>query len=387
MFVTRLELVDFRSWQVLDLQLDPGVTVFTGANGQGKTNLVEAIDFLATLGSHRVATEAPLIRFGAARAMVRARVQAGLLDDRQLLLEIELIRGQANRASLNRVPLKRTRDLLGGLRTVFFSPEDLALVKGDPAIRRRFLDELCTARWPRMAGVRADYEKVLRQRSMLLKSLGGQATRRDESFELTLEIFDERLQHHGAEIVEARLRTITDLRPGVVQAYADIAPSNNQARLEYVAAAGHREDDSLDVIKTALGASIKAVRSEEMARGLTLAGPHRDDIAFSLGELPARGYASHGESWSFALALRLGSLQLLRADGFEPVLILDDVFAELDSVRRERLARWLSNAEQVLITAAVAEDVPAVLGGRRFTVQEGTVVVNDGAVMEAEVPR
>lgn len=232
MFVTHLNLVDFRSYTVVDVPLEPGVTVFTGANGQGKTNLVEAVEYLATLGSHRVATELPLVRHGAERARVRARVQAGLDDTRQLLLEVELIPGKANRASLNRSPLKRPRDLLGALRVVVFSPEDLSVVKGDPSARRRFLDELLTSRWPRMAGVRADYERVLKQRSTLLKSLAGRGPRGAEA-ESTLAVWDEKLAQLGAEIVEARLATLADLGPLLQAAYADIAPTRNRAEAAY----------------------------------------------------------------------------------------------------------------------------------------------------------
>ena len=423
MFVTHLNLVDFRSYTVVDVPLEPGVTVFTGANGQGKTNLVEAVEYLATLGSHRVATELPLVRHGAERARVRARVQAGLDDTRQLLLEVELIPGKANRASLNRSPLKRPRDLLGALRVVVFSPEDLSVVKGDPSARRRFLDELLTSRWPRMAGVRADYERVLKQRSTLLKSLAGRGPRGAEA-ESTLAVWDEKLAQLGAEIVEARLATLADLGPLLQAAYADIAPTRNRAEAAYQSSslptpspaqgvanppttdrpphlAGEGESASTPQ-GVAEGAStgsrpqldggasdsgsqpftrqeltemllerMRARRGEEIARGLSLVGPHRDDVALTISGLPARGYASHGESWSLALALRLASFGVLRADGVEPVLILDDVFAELDEIRRERLAAVALTAEQVLITAAVGADVPERVAGRHFTVELG----------------
>lgn len=437
MFVTHLNLVDFRSYAVVDVPLEPGVTVFTGANGQGKTNLVEAVEYLATLGSHRVASEAPLVRYGAERARVRARVQAGTDDPRQLLLEVELIPGKANRASLNRSPLKRPRDLLGALRVVVFSPEDLAVVKGDPSARRRFLDELLTSRWPRMAGVRADYERVLKQRSTLLKSLGGRGPRGADA-ESTLGVWDEKLAQLGAEIVEARLATLSDLVPLLQSAYADIAPTRNQAAAGYQSSAlpdlvphgvenvamtqhfPHHDDVSVsdgsshgvadvpiarrtphdgeggggvpcggdqltrDGIAGLLLERMKQRRAEEIARGLSLVGPHRDDVALTLSGLPARGYASHGESWSLALALRLASFGVLRADGVEPVLILDDVFAELDEVRRERLAAVALTAEQVLITAAVAADVPESVAGRHFLVELGRNPVMDGEPGEGE---
>ena len=377
MFVTHLSLADFRSYPSVELALEPGVTTFTGANGQGKTNLIEAVDYLATLGSHRVASEVPLIRHAAERAIVRARVQAGLEDPRQLLLEVELLPGRQNRASLNRAPLRRPRELLGALRTVVFSPEDLALVKGDPSERRRFIDELITTRWPRLAGVRADYDRVLRQRSTLLKSLSGRSRAVPDGAAATLEVWDESLAGFGAELVHARVRTLADLTPHVQRAYAAIAPANNDAVLAYRSSIGPTPETSAVELQARLILAMSQRRSDEIARGVCLVGPHRDDIVLGLGELPAKGYASHGESWSFALALKLGAFDLLRADGVEPVLILDDVFAELDQGRRERLAGMIADAEQVLITAAVAADVPDLLGGRRYTVGDGAVRAGD----------
>ena len=379
MFVTHLSLADFRSYPSVELGLEPGVTTFTGANGQGKTNLVEAVDYLATLGSHRVASEAPLVRHTAERAIVQARVQAGLDDPRQLLLEIELLPGRQNRASLNRAPLRRPRELLGALRTVVFSPEDLALVKGDPAERRRFIDELITTRWPRLAGVRADYDRVLRQRSTLLKSLSGRGRSIPDGAAATLEVWDESLAGFGAELIHARVTTLADLTPHLQRAYAAIAPTNNDAQLAYRSPVAPQPDTSVDELQARLILAMSERRSDEIARGVCLVGPHRDDLVLSLGELPAKGYASHGESWSFALALKLASFDLLRGDGVEPVLILDDVFAELDQVRRERLAGMVAEAEQVLITAAVAADVPPALGGRRFRVGAGEVQQIDDA--------
>ena len=378
MFVTHLSLADFRSYAGAEVALEPGVTTFTGANGQGKTNLVEAVDYLATLGSHRVSSEQPLVRHGAERAIVRARVQAGADDTRQLLLEIEILPGRQNKASLNRAPLRRPRELLGALRTVVFSPEDLTLVKGDPSERRRFLDELITTRWPRLAGVRADYDRVLRQRSTLLKSLAGRGRTLRDDVEATLGVWDESLARFGAELMHARLDTLAALAPHVADAYSAIAPTNNDATLEYRCAIGAEVSTSQDEIEARLIMAMGERRADEIQRGVCLVGPHRDDQVLALGELPARGYASHGESWSFALALRLGAFALLRADGVEPVLILDDVFAELDQLRRERLAGMIAEAEQVLITAAVPHDVPAELGGRRFRVGGGEVSeVND----------
>jgi DNA replication and repair protein RecF len=398
-FVDHLQLIDFRSYESVDLTLDPGVTTFVGANGQGKTNLVEAIEYLSTMSSHRVASEVPLVRSGAARAIVRARVHAGLDDPRQLTLELELNPGKANRAKLNRAPLRSAREIVGVLRTVVFSPVDIAIVKGDPSERRRFIDDLIVARWPRLAGVRGDYERVLRQRNTLLKSLGGRLRDGQPPGEAaaTLDVWDTHLAKAGAELLESRLTTLADLAPHVSKAYADIAPTNNDAAAEYRAsldlsalrqahgtsggqgasgpegASGAQGPSERGVLTDLLTNAMLERRVEEIQRGVSLVGPHRDDITLSLGMLPAKGYASHGESWSFALALRLGSFQLLRADGVEPVLVLDDVFAELDSIRRERLASGVRMAEQVLVTAAVGADVPELLAGRRFRVADGDV--------------
>ena len=379
MFVDHLSLADYRSYAEVDVALGAGVSVFVGANGQGKTNLVEAVAYLSTLSSHRVAADLPLVRSGAERAVIRARVQAGLDDPRQLQLEVEITPGQANRARLNRSPLKRARELVGVLRTVVFAPEDLAVVKGDPSERRRFLDELLVSRWPRLAGVRSDYDRVLRQRNTLLKSLAGRMRGGSAGADVggTLDVWNSHLAAAGGELMAARLRTLADLAPHVAKAYADIAPTNNDATAEYKASVDLADQTGREELTALLTAAMIERRSEEIQRGVSLVGPHRDDLVLGLGLLPAKGYASHGESWSFALALKLGSFQLLRADGVEPVLVLDDVFAELDATRRERLATGVSAAEQVLVTAAVGADVPGQLHGRRFTVAGGQVTADD----------
>jgi DNA replication and repair protein RecF len=378
-FVDHLQLADFRSYAGVDVALGAGVSVFVGANGQGKTNLVEAVEYLSTLSSHRVAADLPLVRAGAERAIIRARVQAGLDDPRQLQLEVEITPGRANRARLNRSPLKRPRELVGVLRTVVFAPEDLAVVKGDPSERRRFLDDLVVSRWPRLAGVRADYERVLRQRNTLLKSLAGRTRGGPAGAEVagTLDVWDSHLAAAGGELMAARLRTLADLAPHVSKAYADIAPINNDATVEYKASIALADQTGREELTGLLATAMAERRAEEIQRGVSLVGPHRDDLVLSLGMLPAKGYASHGESWSFALALKLGSFSLLRADAVEPVLVLDDVFAELDTTRRERLATGVSAAEQVLVTAAVGADVPEQLQGRRFTVSDGQVTADD----------
>lgn len=372
MFLTHLQLQDFRSYQAVGFALEPGVTVFVGANGQGKTNLLEAVEYVATLGSHRVATTAPLIRKGAEKALVRAKIRAGLNDSREVVADIELASQRANKAWLNRSPLRRARDVLGYLRVVMFSPADLDLVRGDPSERRRFIDELATARWPSLAGVRADYERVLKQRSSLLKTMGG-PRRATAEMQATLDVWDESLARFASQVVRARLQTLDALAPLLEKAYADIAPTPDLARAAYHSRV--EVDASLDAdgIAERLLAALKERRREEVERGLTLVGPHRDDIALSLGDFPAKGYASHGESWSLACALKLASFALLRDDGVEPALLLDDIFAELDQTRRQRLADTALSAEQVLITAAVADDVPANLRGARFAVADGRV--------------
>lgn len=348
--------------------------MFVGSNGQGKTNLVEAIEYLSTLSSHRVSSEVPLVRAGAERAVVRAGVRAGLSDDRRITLEIEITPGKSNRAKLNRSPLKRAREVVGMLRTVVFSPEDLSVIKGDPAARRHFIDSLVVNRWPRMAGVRADYDRILKQRNTLLKTMAGRDGRRpDEYAASTLEVWNGQLAEVGSELLEARLDTLDDLMPHAARAYADIAPTNNLATASYRSAVEIGDLRDRPGLRDALLTGMAEKNVDEIRRGVSLVGPHRDDIVLSLGELPAKGYASHGESWSYALSLRLGSFQLLRADGIEPVLVLDDVFAELDSARRERLARAVAEAEQVLVTAAVGADVPDLLQGQRFVVAAGEV--------------
>ncbi|MFD9304962.1 DNA replication/repair protein RecF [Streptomyces sp. NPDC060048] len=375
MHVSHLSLADFRSYARAEVPLDPGVTVFVGPNGQGKTNLVEAVGYLATLGSHRVSADAPLVRRGAERAVIRAAVTQG---ERQQLVELELNPGRANRARINRSSQVRPRDVLGIVRTVLFAPEDLALVKGDPGERRRFLDELVTARSPRMAAVRSDYERVLKQRNTLLKSAAMARRHGGRSMDLsTLDVWDQHLARVGAELLAQRLDLIATLLPLADKAYEQLAPGGGPLGLTYKASAGEAVDRgearTREALFEVLLAALGEVRKQEIERGVTLVGPHRDDLVLSLGEMPAKGYASHGESWSYALALRLASYELLRSEGSEPVLILDDVFAELDARRRERLAELVARGEQVLVTAAVDDDVPAVLAGTRYAVSGGEV--------------
>ena len=376
MHVAHLSLTDFRSYAAAEVAVEPGVSAFVGPNGQGKTNLVEAIVYAATLGSHRVAADAPLVRAGAERAVVRVAVDRG---GRRLLVELELNPGRANRARVNRAPVPRAREVLGLLRTVLFAPEDLALVKGDPAERRRYLDELLVQRSPRFAGVRGDYERVLKQRNALLKSAGH--ARRGGDLR-TLDVWDEHLCAAGAELLAGRLELVEALRPLVDKAYDAVAPAGGPAGIDYRSSLGPDAPLVADrgVLAAAMAASLAAARPTEIERGVSLVGPHRDDLLLSLGQLPAKGYASHGESWSYALALRLAAYDLLRADGGgdgdggDPVLVLDDVFAELDVTRRDRLAELVARAEQVLVTAAVPDDVPERLAGARYDVMAGQVV-------------
>jgi DNA replication and repair protein RecF len=368
--VRLLQVSDFRSYRAADLVLEPGVTALVGPNGQGKTNLIEALGYLATLGSHRVAHDAPLVRMGAPSAVIRGAV---VRDGRDTVLEVEITPGAANRARIGGSQVPRAREILGVLRTVLFAPEDLAIVKGDPSERRRYLDELLVARAPRYAGVRSDYDRVLKQRNALLKSAG--SARRSGSGLHTLDVWDAHLATAGASLLAGRHELVDALRPLVDKAYTQVSRGGGSAGLEYRSGLPDDVAGSVDrdLLAAALSAALAAGRDAELDRGVTLVGPHRDDLVLTLGELPAKGYASHGESWSIALALRLASYDLLRADGGEPVLILDDVFAELDVDRRDSLAELVAPAEQVIVTAAVAGDVPEQLSGARVDVADGEV--------------
>jgi DNA replication and repair protein RecF len=390
-YVRHLQLGSFRSWERVDVALGPGPTVFVGRNGEGKTNLVEAVGYLATMSSHRVSADAPLVRHGDAQAVVRAALRRG---DRELLVEIEINPGRANRVRVNRAPLPRPRELLGMVRTVLFAPEDLALVRGDPTERRRFLDELLVTRTPRLAGVRSDYDRVLKQRNALLKTA---RLARGKAIE-TLDVWDGHLTDLGGQLLAARLQLIADLAPHVASSYAGVAGEGAEvAGLGYsstVPAAGDGgviapgPQPSADELTAAMRERVAERRSDELDRGMTLVGPHRDDLVLHLGPAQAKGFASHGESWSLALALKLATFALLRAEGEDPILILDDVFATLDAQRRAALATVARSAEQTLITAAVVDDVPEELRGVRVEVGDGyAVVVKDGAgFAEGRVP-
>lgn len=389
MHVARLSLTDYRNYRTAELAFEPGATVIVGRNGQGKTNLVESIGYLATLGSHRVSSDQALIRAGADAAVVRAVLSHG---GREVLLELQLNRQGANRAQVNRAAAK-PRDLPRYAHTVLFAPEDLAIVRGEPSVRRRMLDGLLVQRIPRLAGVMADYERVLKQRNSLLKSARARGLAAAQL--TTLDIWDERLVGLGAELIDRRLELVDELREPLAAAYRSIVDADHRPELQPVLSidGADPDDETTDAASggtaTALeavadrpgtaerfAAALTALRRRELERGVTLAGPHRDDVLLLLNGLPAKGYASHGESWSFALALRLASAELLRRDSAtgDPVLVLDDVFAELDRRRRERLAAAIGEYEQVLITAAVLEDVPEPLAGRVIHIDAGRVV-------------
>lgn len=378
MQIAALSVTDFRNYAAAQVQLAAGCTVFVGSNGQGKTNLVEAIAYAATLGSHRVGTDAPLIREGATTALIQVTVRRG---DRQAVLDLALHLGRANQARLNGANLPRIRDCLGLVSVVVFAPEDLVLVKGDPSARRAFLDQLLVQRQPRLAGVIADLDRVLKQRAALLKSVAKRGGRPDDTDQHTLSVWDSALADLGGQIWWARLGLLAALQEPFQSAYRDLAGheadlsmsyrSSTQPELEQTAPLGLAQAQQL------LASALPVRSPEEFRRGVNLTGPHRDDVLLSLNNLPAKGYASHGESWSLALALRLASYRLLAAestDHGDPVLILDDVFAELDQGRRTRLAQAVRAAEQVLITAAVESDVPDVLLGHRYQVVAGQIM-------------
>jgi DNA replication and repair protein RecF len=355
-YVRHLGLRDFRSWANVELELTPGRTVFVGSNGYGKTNLVEALWYASTLGSHRVATDAPLVRVGAQRAVVSTIV---VNEGRECAVDLEITAGRANKARLNRSPVRSPREVIGVLRAVLFAPEDLALVRGDPSDRRRYLDDLAAVRRPRVAAIRADYDKVLRQRTALLKSASGARLRGDRGALDTLDVWDGHLATHGAELMAARMTLVNELAPEVQKSYQLLAPASRPASISYHASIDIEPDrPDVELLRAALLEKMAVRRDAELDRGVCLVGPHRDDLELRLGEQPAKGFASHGEAWSMALALRLAAYELLRAEGTDPVLLLDDVFAELDTARREALAAAASSAEQVLVTAAVVDDVP-----------------------------
>ena len=378
MFVSHLELADFRNYESASLALAPGPNLIVGSNGQGKTNLAEAIAYFATLGSHRVSADAPLVRAGADAAFLRARLGHG---ERRVVLEIQIAKQGSNKARVGGSPV-RTAELPRYAQVVLFAPEDLQIVRGDPSARRRFVDQLLVQRLPRMAGVLGDYDRVLRQRTALLKSARARGIK--GAALTTLDVWDEKLVSLGSQIIDARAALTAELHGPLTDAYAAIAGADHRPELEW-ASSVHGIDPEEDAVAEPVHgssptaelfrAALAAKRGAELERGLTLVGPHRDDLVIRIRSLPVKGYASHGESWSVALALRLASAQLLRAESLigDPIVILDDVFAELDADRRSRLAGLVGDFEQVIVTAAVEADVPAGLRGRTVRVTAGTI--------------
>jgi DNA replication and repair protein RecF len=376
--VEHLSLVDFRNYATAELTLYPGPNVLVGRNGQGKTNLAEAVVFLATLGSHRVSSDAPMVRDGQEYAVIRARLSVG---ERRVLAEVQVNRQGSNKARINGSPAK-TADLPRYAHVVLFAPEDLQIVRGDPSSRRRFADQLLIQRHPRMSGVLADYDRVLKQRTALLKSARARGIRGEGL--TTLDVWDDKLVALGSEIIDARLRLATDLQAPLAAAYTAIAGADHRPELDWALSVrgGDPEEGEDEPASGTRGeiaemfrAALQAKRAAELDRGLTLVGPHRDDLVLRVRDLPVKGYASHGESWSIALALRLASAELLRSESpaGDPVLILDDVFAELDADRRQRLASLTAGYEQVVVTAAVEEDIPAVLHAHVVRISAGTI--------------
>ena len=359
MRVTHLSLKDFRSYSELELELQPKQTIFIGDNGEGKTNIIEAISYLSLLSSHRVANDAPLVKLGSEHAYIRAKI---FNQDRSQLIELEINASKANRAKVNNNPVRSQREILGICLSITFSPEDLDLVRGDPSERRQFLDHLIIQKNPRLAGIINDYERALKQRNALLKSRASFAA---------LEPWDNHILTFGAEVIAARISIIKDLLPHFGASYRNLA-EKKPANIDYKSSVEGLNTDR-ENNKKLLAGKLLDVRDQERERGVTLVGPHRDDLQLNLGDHPVKGYASHGESWSIALALRLASFQLLRSNGTEPILILDDVFSELDQARREKLVQLADEAEQTLITVAVESDLPESIIGERFRVRNGVV--------------
>lgn len=414
MYLSDLALTAVRSYGQIVVAFRPGVTVFVGENGQGKTNLVEAIGYLATLSSHRVSSDSALIAHGAQAGVIQARVFRG---NKPTTVEVELYAGRANRARINRGNV-RPPEILGIVRCIVFAPEDLSLVKGDPGDRRNFLDSILVQLRPRLAGVKQEYEKVAKQRAALLKTAGG-ARRRGGSVDLaSLDVWDMQLARLGASLISARVNLVARMRPHVENYYRIVSGGRGLARIDYLmkyisnapyvheAFSQYEVEEArdriekyekelmdVDLTEIRLMSTMAEKREEEIIRGVNLVGPHRDDLSLSLGDFPAKGYASHGESWSYALALKLAAWEVLKedesgdfSDDDEPILILDDVFAELDSMRRERLVELIKDAQQVFITAAVGSELPEGLQAHVFRVKSGSVTSCDTDISNEVLP-
>jgi DNA replication and repair protein RecF len=357
--VKKLALTNFRSYKSLELELSPGPTTFIGNNGSGKTNIAESLIYLAYLSSHRVSQNLPLLHLGTDQAIIRAEIER---DDRTLQVDLEINASKANRARLNQNPTKSQREILGALQVIYFSPEDLDLVRGEPTRRRDFLDKLLIMRSPRLAGVISDYDRVVKQRNTLLK------TRAPEN---ALAPWTEQLINLGAQLSAERIALVKELNPNVTSNYANLNEVK-PASITYKSATDGLTTNTEENIQT-LTARQTEVARQETERGASLIGPHRDDLHLQLGDFPAKGYASHGESWSMAISLRIGSFNLLKSEGAEPILILDDIFAELDTARRAQLTSVTKMAEQTIITAAVESDLPPELLSSKYYVSPGAV--------------
>lgn len=361
MRITKLALKDFRSYRNLEIFLNPGVNIFIGDNGSGKTNIAESLIYLSSLSSHRVSTNQPLIFLGATQAIIRAEIER---DDRSLQIDLEINSSKANRARINQNPTRSQREILGACQIVYFSPEDLDLVRGDPSNRRDFLDRLLITRAPRLAGVISDYERLLKQRNTLLKTRANSAA---------LLPWSEQLIKTGANLIAERVALIEALNPFVVESYRNLNEVKPTS-ISYKSSISGLTDNTEENINL-LNNQLEEVQYHEIERGTTLIGPHRDDLHLQIGDFPAKGYASHGESWSLAISLRVGSFNLLKKEGSDPILILDDVFAELDTSRRLQLVAATKMAEQTIITTAVESDLPTDLKGAKFYVTPGHVRV------------
>ena len=359
MRVKKLALTNFRSYKSLELELDPGPTTFIGNNGSGKTNIAESLIYLAYLSSHRVSQNLPLLHLGTDQAIIRAEIER---DDRTLQVDLEINANKANRARLNQNPTKSQREILGALQVIYFSPEDLDLVRGEPTHRRDFLDKLLITRVPRLAGVISDYDRVVKQRNTLLK------TRAPEN---ALAPWTEQLINLGAQLSAERIALVEELNPYVTANYANLNEVK-PASIAYKSATDGLTTNTDENIQTLTARQLEVAR-QETERGASLIGPHRDDLHLQLGDFPAKGYASHGESWSIAISLRIGSFNLLKSEGAEPILILDDIFAELDTARRAQLTSVTKMAEQTIITAAVESDLPPELLSSKYYVSPGAV--------------
>ena len=359
MLITNLNLTNYRSYTNLDQPLTNGISIFVGKNGEGKTNIAESILYLTFLSSHRASSNTPLVKLGNTSAYIRAKVK---YPEREILVELEINSEKANRAKINQNPVRSQKEIFGIVQSIYFSPEDLDIVRGDPSERRRFIDQLLTLRSPRVAGIITDYDRAVKQRNSLLK------TRANPD---SLSAWDSQVADFGGQLIALRMAALSELKPIFNNVYKDISDSK-PAEIIYKSSIENPTEDASENTNKIMEKLISN-RGAELERGLTLTGPHRDDLTLILGDHLVKGYASHGESWAIALSLKLATYNLLKSDGLSPILILDDVFSELDEERREKLAQIAESAEQTLITVAVENDLPKLLTGTKYLVKSGTV--------------